>query len=254
MKKIIKQILIKVLQPFNNRLGFVSNDIIKNEFLKDNLLDNLFLNLKKIGFQINHIVDVGANTGTWTRKIMDYYPNAYFTLIEPQIKLRDLLLRVSNGNKKIALHHVGAGSQEGTFLFTLHDRDDSCSFNITTDDAKRLGYTQIEIPVKTLNNLLKTNDWPIPELIKIDAEGLDIEVLKGASYYFGKTEIFMVEVGIFIKGFENDFLKMINFMNNVGYTLFDISDLNRPFNLKVLWLAELVFVRKDGVINNYKIN
>jgi hypothetical protein len=32
---------------------------------------------------------------------------------------------------------------------------------------------------------------------KIDAEGLDLEVLKGASNYFGKTEIFMVEAGVY---------------------------------------------------------
>lgn len=35
-------------------------------------------------------------------------------------------------------------------------------------------------------------------------------------------------------------------MNEKGYKLFDISDLNRPFDNKVLWLVELLFVLKDG--------
>jgi hypothetical protein len=43
---------------------------------------------------------------------------------------------------------------------------------------------------------------------KIDAEGLDLEVLKGASNYFGKTEIFMVEAGV-LSEFDNSFLKIL---------------------------------------------
>jgi hypothetical protein len=42
-------------------------------------------------------------------------------------------------------------------------------------------------------------------------------------------------------------------MNEKGYSLFDLTDLNRPFSPQVLWLVELVFVKKDGFINNSKI-
>jgi hypothetical protein len=42
---------------------------------------------------------------------------------------------------------------------------------------------------------------------KIDAEGLDLEVLKGASNYFGKTEIFMVEAGVLSQNLIIAFLK-----------------------------------------------
>jgi hypothetical protein len=46
---------------------------------------------------------------------------------------------------------------------------------------------------------------------------------------------------------------MINYMADKGYMLFDITDLNRPFKPNVLWLMELVFIRKDGIINNYQV-
>ena len=64
----------------------------------------------------------------------------------------------------------------------------------------------------------------------------------------------MVEVGIVNKIFDNSFLKMINFMDEKGYRLFEITDLNRPFQPQVLWLAELVFIKKNGIIDAYKIN
>jgi hypothetical protein len=47
------------------------------------LLDLLFLLLKCRGFSPNHIVDVGANHGYWTRTALKYFPDAYYTLIEP---------------------------------------------------------------------------------------------------------------------------------------------------------------------------
>jgi hypothetical protein len=60
----------------------------------------------------------------------------------------------------------------------------------------------------------------------------------------------MVEAGVVIKEFDNSFLKMINFMDQNGYRLFDITDLNRPFPTPVLWLVEIVFIKKDGFIDS----
>jgi hypothetical protein len=37
-------------------------------------------------------------------------------------------------------------------------------------------------------------------------------------------------------------------MYNKGYKLFEITDLNRPFENKVLWLVELMFIKKAGVL------
>ena len=91
-------------------------------------------------------------------------------------------------------------------------------------------------------------------IIKIDAEGLDIQVLKGTSDYLGKTEIVMVEAGVVNKSFDNSFLKIINFMDDNGYRLFEITELNRPYQPKVLWLVELVFVLKNGFIDKQVIS
>ncbi|MEZ4781125.1 MAG: FkbM family methyltransferase [Flavobacteriaceae bacterium] len=97
---------------------------------------------------------------------------------------------------------------------------------------------------------MSKSDFPFPDMVKIDAEGLDIEVLKGANNLFGKTEIFLVEVAVVNKNLKNTCLEVIKFMELNGYTLFDITDLNRPFG-NCLWLMELVFVLKNGVVNTY---
>lgn len=86
----------------------------------------------------------------------------------------------------------------------------------------------------------------LPELVKIDAEGLDLEVLEGASSIFGVTECILIEASIHQKAFPNSLLKVMNYMDERGYEIFDFTDLNRPFSNGLLWLVEVMFVKKDS--------
>lgn len=244
MKQTIKKILVKLFDPLAVKLGY------NNSYGKNSLLNNFYTILENVKFTPKHIVDVGANHGTWTREALQYFPDAYYSLLEPQYWMEDSIKDILKSNSKVTFNAVGAGEKPGNFKFTIVDRDDSCSFRYTEEEAQKLGFKQVVIPVVTLNKFINESNLPVPDIIKIDAEGLDIEVLKGASDFFGKTEIFMVEAGVVIKEFDNSFLKMINFMDQNGYRLFDITDLNRPFFPPVLWLVEIVFVKKGGFIDS----
>ena len=254
MKKVLKKIIKKAFLKCGYKLKKIGADVnLVSTNNKDYLLFNFYNTLKQFNFYPKHIVDIGANHGTWTREALKHFPEAYYTLLEPQHWLKDSFQDILETNPKVRFYPVGAGEQEGSFQFTIVDRDDSCSFRYTEEEAKAAGFEQIEIPVVTLNKLLSNSELPVPDIIKIDAEGLDIEVLKGASNFFGKTEIFMVEAGVVNKLFDNSFLKLINFMDSNGYRLFEITDLNRPFKAQVLWLVELVFVKKNGLIDSQVI-
>src|SRR4051812_6392188 len=51
-------------------------------------LELFFELLERLHFKANHIVDVGANHGAWTRTAVRYFPRALYTLVEPQQHLR----------------------------------------------------------------------------------------------------------------------------------------------------------------------
>jgi hypothetical protein len=65
-----------------------------------------------------------------------------------------------------------------------------------------------------------------------------------------KTELIFIEVAIINKEFDNNMLNVVNAMNTYGYSLLDITDIMRPFKFKGLWLAEMVFAKKDGMLVN----
>ncbi len=251
MKSSVKNIVSKFFHPLAVRIGYQKVAKVQDapDSSKNFLLNNFYESISLVDFPVKHIVDVGANHGTWTRKALEYFPDAYFTLVEPQNWMKDDIKDLLANNNKISFHGVGAGEKEGSFKFTIVERDDSCSFRFTKEEAELNGYKQIEVPVVTINGLLKNSTSPVPDIIKIDAEGLDIEVVKGASDYYGRTEIFMVEAGVMAPVFGNSVMNMTNFMDGIGYKLYDITDLNRTIKHNALWLTELVFIKKDGIID-----
>lgn len=258
MKSLLKKAIIKIFDPLSFRLGYRMKESISvaadtvAQYRKDSLLENFYSTLKSIPFYPRHIVDVGANHGTWTREALKSFPNCHYTLFEPQAEMRNSIKDILDTNSRVSFNGIGVGKQNGSFKFTIAQRDDSCNFRYSEIEAKEVGLRQIEVPVVTLNDFFRGKDAPVPDIIKIDAEGIDLEVLEGSSDFFGKTEIFMVEAGIVNKVFQNSALTLIQYMDNKGYRLFDITDINRPFQPRVLWLLELVFVKKNGIIDSQK--
>lgn len=203
--------------------------------------------LKQYGFRPTLILDIGANHGSWSRKVAEAFPEARFILVEPQQwlleKCADL---IDKGHRFIP---AGAGSTNGTMLFTLNnDRNDSSTFTMTEQEAAVSGFKQVPTQVLTIDEIVKQTGGLVPDMIKIDAEGMDLDVLKGATSVLGHTEVILLEASVNATFKDTKILHVLNAMDHYGYQLFDITELNRPFEPRVLWLMELVFVKKNGYL------
>jgi hypothetical protein len=143
------------------------------------------------------------------------------------------------------------GRQNGIFKFTTADSDDASTFRFSEADAKITGLKQIDVEVKSLDNFINNQNLPIPDIIKIVAEGLDLDVLNGASSIFGFTEVIIVEAAVMASGLDNTVDKIVEFMKHKNYKLFDILDLNRPIDtdIKYLMLIELAFIKNEGKVD-----
>tara|TARA_R110002012_G_scaffold277507_2_gene464744 strand:- start:28295 stop:29071 length:777 start_codon:yes stop_codon:yes gene_type:complete len=253
----------KAIQATFNRIGYKILDTKTYERLKakkrakvdvyskNNLLHNLFSIINVPNFKIQTIYDVGANKGTWTKECLDFFPKAKYLLFEPQKDLKNDIISLLPDQADISIFSIGLGDTDEKLKFTLHERDDSRSFLYNSEYAKNSGFEQIELPVNRLDTFIEQNKQPIPDLLKIDAEGFDIKVLQGAGKYLSNIEIVLIEVGIMNKMMPNSAKDVLNFMDDNGFRLFEITDLNRPFPNKILWLCEFVFIKKNGRIDNH---
>lgn len=261
MKKLLKKKIKKVV----NRLGYTilknenynqliqtKKDVNVNSHSKNSLLKSFFTVLKNQYYYPDTIYDIGANKGTWTKECLKYFPNATYYLFEPQIDLKDDIEEVIKNHENAHLFTVGVGDVNDKLNFTIHERDDSCSYSFTKEEATNRSLKQILLPIVKLETFVKENNLKPPALLKIDAEGLDLKVLEGAKSLLQNVEIIMVEVGVMNNRIENTALQTLNYLDSKGFRLFDFTDINRPFSNQVLWLCEFVFIKKDGILDkNY---
>lgn len=246
LNSIITNRLKNIKLSIFRKIGFGTRKEYNSINVKSGLLGRAFLHLKNKGFNPLFILDVGANHGTWTRDTLKIFPNSTYILVEPQAYLEksveDLKL-----HSKIKFYPIGLGNQNSILEFAINQSDDSSSFR--PNDSKIKGYEfreRVRVQMKTLDSFLSQENLPIPELVKIDAEGLDLEVLEGSSSIFGVTECILVEASVHQRAFQNSLLKVMNFMDERGYEIFDFTDLNRPFSNELLWLVEVMFVKKES--------
>lgn len=214
-------------------------------------LGQLLALLKRAQFEPRHIVDIGANRGNWTREVRKSFPDASFTLFEPQPKLREAMADLLVDGSRVELNTMGVGRESGEMMFTLHERDDSSSFAWTPERAKERGFKQISVPVTTLDAYLAQRQKPWPDIIKIDAEGWDLEVLEGAAEALSHAGVVLIEAAVGNQSFPNTLLKVCTAMDRLDYRLLDLTDLNRTPGGKVLWLVELAFVKKGSALDGF---
>jgi FkbM family methyltransferase len=240
-------VLKKLIQSSFNKFGY---RIVRDGSLNHGSvpppvygLEPFFSLLNRYGFNPKHIVDLGANKGTWTRRALPFFPYALYTLVEPQDHLKVHIQDLLDRDCKITWINAGVADHSGTLPFTISHRDDSSTFVPTPVDATA---PRISVRVMTLNEIVAAAGGPPPEMVKIDTEGFELKVLAGASDLLGKTEIFFVEVTICSSGYENTIARVIQRMDEAGYKVVDITDVNRSPKYGVLWLCELAFLRNDS--------
>lgn len=240
----MKRLIQSILSKFGFRLVRIDDGPRPSEGLNP-----FFALLKKLGFAPKHILDVGANRGLWTREAIKFFPGARYTLVEPQDHLKDYIQDLLDRGYKIEWINAGAADKPGTLPFRMDSRDGSSTFALTEEEARLAGLSQSRVEVRTLDDIAASCDAPLPEMVKIDAEGFDLKVLAGASKLLGKTDIFLVEAAVCC-GYENSAAEVIQFMAAAGYRLLDITDLNRSPRHGVLWLTELAFLRAGSPLLN----
>jgi FkbM family methyltransferase len=209
-------------------------------------LQSCFDALVKLGFQPQCLIDVGTNHGNWTRTALRYFPDLQVAMVEPQECLRNCVADLLEGNDKLHWVTAGASDEEGLLRLTVAERDDSSNFLLSAEEAARRGLQQVEVRVLTVANLVDELKLPVPDIIKIDAEGLDLKVLEGCGRFLGETDLFFVEASLLPEAKDNAFVRVVEFMSSKGYSIFDITDLNRSPNCGGLCLIEMAFVRNGS--------
>ena len=209
------------------------------------MIVNALQKLKSFGFEPKNILDIGANKGKWSLEIKKkVFPKAEYTLIEAidYEELDKLSDKHDNINyKNILLDEI----EHFVTWYEKRNTGDSLFKENTGyfDDCK-----EIKRSATTLDLVFNKNE--VFELIKIDCQGAEIPILKGGNSLVQKSSVIILEVpfmGEYNIGAPN-FYEHINYMENIGYRVFDIVELHRVDN--ILIQIDIIFIKQGHDFEN----
>lgn len=233
-----------------NRFGF---RIVRYSRMPKGDLTAALAGLAARGFVPAHIVDVGANRGRWSAKAARVFPQASFTLIEPQAEMvrhLDAFCRRHGGARWI---EAGAGAAAGEAALSVAPDHATSTFVLSAEQSAAHGHERRRVPVVTLDHVASDVIEAIPDLVKIDAEGWETQIIEGADTLMGKTEIFLLEAHLF--GPPNNpsrLARLVALMQARGYAVYDFTHFMRRPHDGAVWACEIAFAREDGFLRAHK--
>jgi FkbM family methyltransferase len=208
--------------------------------------------LKAWGFNPATMIDVGAFRGDWTRMAKVIFPAAKVAMIEAQESARPFLQDVSAHLSDVLYRIALLGAVDGEPVDFFEMLTGSSVFE-----------EQSSVPRKKLSTIttrldtLISNDfkWERIDLLKLDVQGYELEVLKGAPGCLRTCEVVLLEASLIPTNRGCPLIaEVIAFMDSSGFYLTDFCSQIRRTDC-ALWQTDLLFLNKASrLVPNAELN
>jgi len=203
----------------NNEIHYPNKTRILGSMVNHNYeLDNLLYSYGLENFKISKndlIIDCGANVGSLYYAIKRFTDTFNYIAFEPDPKVFKCLELNLNKFNNVELFCVGLSSENKSKEFYINNETGDSSLEEFNTE------TSIDIIVKKLDSF----KYEKIKLLKIDAEGHELEVLLGAKSTLPNIEFIAVDMGP-EKGKvnENTVSSVINFLISQGFNLVNFKE------------------------------
>jgi FkbM family methyltransferase len=210
-------------------------------------IDTAMERLSNQGFKPELIFDVGAYHGEYAQICRNIWPDATIACFEPQ---RSALAKLrAKVDSKMQVFDVLLGSEEKDAV-PLHEAETASSVL----DEHAFEHPTVPHPMRTVDSIVKVDlKGRCPELLKMDVQGYELEVLKGAEKVLPNVQVILAEVNLLDLHIGVPLMAdLINWLLARDFVAFDICGLGRRPLDGLLWQADLIFVRPDSPLRRDK--
>lgn len=197
-----------------------------------NLNEKKYLKKKFSTYQNLVVLDIGANTGSFSKKIHGYNiaKIVKFHLFEPNKDLIDNLKHKFSNHK---INEVAISEKNSTAILYINNISSQSSL---LKESSFLGKKVEELKVKTvrLDSYIEREDIDIIHLLKIDVEGYELTSLISLGKYLNTNNIKIIKIEISFHN-ENNFGSINSLLNKNGFYLDGFTN-TKYLSKKILFL------------------
>jgi FkbM family methyltransferase len=145
---------------------------------------NCYQSIKEFSEPI--IFDIGANIGTFTTWMAKAFPQGKIYSFEPQREVFQMLCgnAAINNFYNVYTYNIALGKENTKIEFeepNYFKNNDFGTFSLIENVITEKTKNKIVVPIQTLDSFLEYYNIPKVHLLKIDVEGMDLDVLIGGS-------------------------------------------------------------------------
>ena len=194
-----------------------------------------------------YIIDIGYADGT--PDLTNSFPlDSYnYLLIEANPQFYNNLDLVEADNSNVIIEKCFCAEKSGEDV-SLNISNQGYQSSIYRSPGKG---NSIRVPTKSLDSITKKYHIAGPLLIKIDVEGSEINVLRGAVNTLTKADVVILETWISVPDSKSpgDFARIVEFMDANNFVVFDFFG-GHSHNSGVLAHIDTVFVKRNSKYRN----
>jgi FkbM family methyltransferase len=202
--------------------------------------------IRRLGFRPQTIIDVGVAHGT--PQLYAAFPDAQLILVEPLSEYFGEIERLLERRRGVHIP-AAAGSSEGELELGVEPRWTERSSHYLGHPLEKTGdtVTPRRVQVTTIDRIIADHTFPGPFGLKIDTEGAELEIIRGAAATLERTLFVIAEVGVLHDRFESSysFAQFIAAMDQAGFEVCDLLGIGRAPSSHVVDV-DLVFQRRDN--------
>ncbi len=183
-----------------------------------------FIELANLSGKIKTIFDLGANVGTWSQLAKAVIPSSVIHAFEPIPVYQENYIETAKKLSHTTLHKVGVGAENKKEKFNFSGHSSSfleVSENLLKmfPNEKKVG--EIEVDMVRLDEYVFQQNLPMPDLMKLDVEGYELEVLKNAIQCMKHCRYIILEVSFIERHIGQPlFHDVIHFMGLQNYGVY----------------------------------
>ena len=169
-----------------------------------------------------NFLDIGAAQGDMTLAFIERFPNFNNVIcFEPNPNQFKTLSKRLAKFKNVEKVNIGLGSESKELEMDIcTSYGDASSFLGTTKVVKNMGYLSYKVNVKIekLDNYLSKHKFEKIHFLKMDVEGYELEVLRGAVNTLENVENIYIEIcHLYHPKLSRHIIDVFDFLNNQGF-------------------------------------